>query len=79
LSQPDRCLSNSEDIPEAEIESIIEPDGVGNDVRRESVAFVRIHTRKGGIDPGLILLYLTVLLVSTLILITFIEKARNLT
>jgi hypothetical protein len=27
----------------AEIEAIVEPDGVGNDVRWESVAFICIH------------------------------------
>ena len=26
-----------------QIESVVEPDGVGNDVRRESVAFVYVH------------------------------------
>ena len=33
------------DIPMAEVEAIIEPDGVGNNVRRESVALVCIHRR----------------------------------
>jgi hypothetical protein len=31
------------DISVAEIESIVEPDSVADDVRRESVAFVCIH------------------------------------
>jgi hypothetical protein len=31
------------DIPVTQVESVVEPDGVGNDVRRESVAFVSIH------------------------------------
>jgi hypothetical protein len=31
------------DIAVAEIESVVEPDGVTDDVRRESVAFVCIH------------------------------------
>ena len=30
-------------ISVAEIESIVEPDGVGNDIGRESVSFVGIH------------------------------------
>jgi hypothetical protein len=31
------------DIPVAEVESIVEPDGVGNDIRRESVALICSH------------------------------------
>jgi hypothetical protein len=31
------------DIPVAQVEAIVEPDSVGNDTRRESVAFVGIH------------------------------------
>ena len=31
------------DIPVAQVEAILEPDSVGNDTRRESVAFVGIH------------------------------------
>ena len=31
------------DIPVAETEAIIEPDGIGNDIWRESVPFVGIH------------------------------------
>ena len=31
------------DIAVTEIETIVEPDSVGNDIGRESVAFVRIH------------------------------------
>ena len=31
------------DVSVAEIESIVEPDGVGNDIWRESVALVGIH------------------------------------
>ena len=30
-------------IAMAEVESVVEPDGVGNDIWRESVAFVSIH------------------------------------
>tara|TARA_R110002072_G_scaffold123352_2_gene258608 strand:+ start:1681 stop:1971 length:291 start_codon:yes stop_codon:yes gene_type:complete len=32
------------DIAVAQIESIVEPDGVGNDIGRESVAFICIHS-----------------------------------
>jgi len=32
------------DIPVAEIESVVEPNGVGNDIWRESVAFIGVHT-----------------------------------
>jgi hypothetical protein len=32
------------DISMAEIESIVEPDSIGNDIRREAMAFVCIHT-----------------------------------
>lgn len=31
------------DIPVAQVEAIVEPDGIGNDIRRESVAFIRVH------------------------------------
>jgi hypothetical protein len=31
------------DIPVAKVEAIVEPDSIGNDIRRESVAFVGIH------------------------------------
>ena len=31
------------DIPVAEIETIVEPDGVTDDVRRKSVTFIGIH------------------------------------
>ena len=31
------------DIPMAEVESVVQPDGVGNDIRRESVAFINSH------------------------------------
>jgi len=31
------------DIPVAEIESVVEPNGVGNDIWRESVAFIGVH------------------------------------
>ena len=31
------------DIPAAQVEAIVEPDSIGNDIRRESVAFVGIH------------------------------------
>ena len=33
------------DIAVTEVESIIEPDGVRNDIRRETVSFVYIHRR----------------------------------
>ena len=33
------------DIPMTQIEAIIEPDGVRNDIWRESMTFVCIHTR----------------------------------
>jgi hypothetical protein len=32
-------------ISMAEIESIVEPDGIGNDIWRESVTFVCVHHR----------------------------------
>jgi hypothetical protein len=28
----------------AQVETIVEPDGIGDDVGRESVAFIRIHS-----------------------------------
>ena len=31
------------DIPMAEVESVVEPNSVGDDIRRESMAFVCIH------------------------------------
>jgi hypothetical protein len=31
------------DIPVAQVESIVERDSVGNDTRRESVAFIGVH------------------------------------
>ena len=31
------------DVPMTEIEPVVEPNGIGNYVRRESVAFVCIH------------------------------------
>jgi len=31
------------DISVAQIESVVQPDGIANDVRRESVALVSIH------------------------------------
>ena len=31
------------DISVAEIESVVEPDGIGNDIWREAVAFVCVH------------------------------------
>ena len=31
------------DISMAEVKAIVEPDGVGNDIRRESVSFIGIH------------------------------------
>ena len=31
------------DVSVAEIETIVEPDGVGNDIWRESMAFIGIH------------------------------------
>jgi len=30
-------------IAVAEIESVVQPNGIGNDVRREAVAFLNIH------------------------------------
>lgn len=33
------------DITATQVEAIVEPDRVGNDVGKESVAFVRIHAR----------------------------------
>ena len=32
------------DIPMAEVEAIVEPDGIGNDVGWESVSFISIHS-----------------------------------
>ena len=32
------------DIPVAQVEAIVEPDSIGNDIRRESVAFIGVHT-----------------------------------
>ena len=31
------------DISVAQVESVIEPDGIGNDIGRESVSFIGIH------------------------------------
>ena len=31
------------DIPVAQVEALVEPDSIGNEFRRESVAFVGVH------------------------------------
>jgi len=49
--EPDRFAGDSDasfgekifDITMAEVESVVQPDGVGNDIRRESVAFINSH------------------------------------
>ena len=39
------------DIPVAQVETIVEPNGIRNDIRRESVALVGIHEPSLSISP----------------------------
>ena len=42
--EPDCQLSEQAfDVPAAEVESIVEPNGMADDIWRESVAFISIH------------------------------------